>query len=117
MRYRKLTADGDYRFGQAGSFHVNTPAAVAQAVHTRLLLWTGEWFLDTQEGTPYMERILGVGTQGIRDSVIRSRILGTEGVEEITEYASSEINRTLQVACTVKTIYGVSTAQTTTVLR
>lgn len=39
MRYRVLSPTGDYTFGQGpGEFLVNSPAAVAQAIGTRLRL-------------------------------------------------------------------------------
>ena len=53
MKYRKLDANGDYLFGGSGEFFVDSPDAVRQAIQTRLLLLTREWFLDAQEGTPY----------------------------------------------------------------
>lgn len=101
MIYRQLDANGDY---QLGAFLANTPETVGQAVLTRLLLWRGEWFLDTADGTPYMQDILGHRTN--YDLEIQTRILGTPGVVEITDYSSSVVNRKLSVACTLKTIYG-----------
>lgn len=38
---------------------VNSPEAVAQAIKTRFLLWYGQWFLDTTEGTPWIQSVLG----------------------------------------------------------
>jgi hypothetical protein len=110
MRYRTLDANGDYTFGQqGGNFLVNTPAAVAQAVKTRLGLRRGEWFLDNTAGTPYDE-ILGKGTDATRDLAIQQEILGTQGVTGIAEYASF-LNATRQftVAATIDTIYGQTT--------
>ncbi len=53
MRYRREDENGDYSFGQGdATFLTDTPEAVAQAVKTRLALWRGQWFLDTEEGTP-----------------------------------------------------------------
>jgi hypothetical protein len=64
MRYRTLDANGDYTFGQNGAnFLVNSPAAVGQAVLTRVKLMQGEWFLDQTAGTPYDTEILGAGTE------------------------------------------------------
>ncbi|MFW3086591.1 hypothetical protein ACN6UI_27150, partial [Klebsiella aerogenes] len=55
MRYRREDDDGDYTFGQGDdTWLVNSPEAVAQAIKTRFLLWYGEWFLDTTEGTPWI---------------------------------------------------------------
>lgn len=115
MRYRALDENGDYTFGQGnGNFLVNSPACVAQAVKTRLLLLTGEWFLDTADGTPYAEDILGKSNQLTRDSVIRARILGTEGVTEIVEYESSlSPNRDFTVTARINTAFGQTTVTTT----
>ena len=53
MRNRAMDANGDYQFGRSGLFLVDSPAGVAQAIKTKLLLAAGEWFLDADEGTPY----------------------------------------------------------------
>lgn len=110
MRYRALSADRDYTFGQGGqNFLVNSPATVSQAVLTRLLLLTGEWFLDTEEGTPYSTQILGAHTQGTYDTAIRERILDTEGVLGIINYSSNIQDRALTVEATIETVYGQTT--------
>jgi len=106
LRIRATDPDGDYVFGRPGNFLVDTPAAVAQVIKSRLGLQTGEWFLDTQEGTPYRESVLGYGTQLTRDAAIQSRILDTPGVQEIAEYSSTEVNRSLSVTATVNTDFG-----------
>lgn len=108
MRYRKLSASGDYIFGEGKSeFYVNNPEAVAQAVRTRLLLFTGEWFLDLTEGMPYKEQVLGRGTLNLYDQAIKDRILTTQGVLSIVDYASVlDQNRNLTVAVVIETIYG-----------
>lgn len=110
MRYRALDANGDSTFLSGRStFLVNSPAAVAQAVKTRLLLMTGEWFLDVTEGTPYATEIIGKGTTSTYDAAIRDRVLGTEGVVSIDAY-SSNLNRStraLSVNMTITTSFGV----------
>lgn len=114
MRYRALDANGDMVFGQGPSeFLVNSPEAVAQAVKTRLLLISGEWFLDTTEGTPYLTEILGTNTQTIYDQAIQERILATPGVLSIDNYSSSldRAKRQLSVQCTITTAYGAATVQ------
>ena len=107
MKYRSLDVNGDY---QLGVFLVNSPATVAQAVMTRLNLWQGEFFMDTTDGTPYYQDILGRNTN--YDLEIQDRILGTIGVLEITDYSSSVINRALAISCSINTIYGATTVQT-----
>jgi hypothetical protein len=60
MRYRREDDDGDYTFGQGDdTWLINSPEAVAQAIKTRFELWYGQWFLDTTEGTPWIQSVLG----------------------------------------------------------
>lgn len=111
MRYRELDPNGDSTFGSGSTrFLVNTPEAVAQAVLTRLRLMTGEWFLDTSEGTPYSTEILGKNTQPVYDLAIQDRILNTQGVDGITDYSSNfnTDDRTLSVSATITTVYGTT---------
>lgn len=109
MRYRKLDANGDYSFGHsAADFWVDVPDAPAQAVKTRLHLDQGEWFLDAAEGTPWRTKVLGKRTESTRDAVIRSRILGTQGVTGISAYFSDlgRDARAFTAGATIDTIYG-----------
>lgn len=108
MRYRALSADFDYTFGQSqANFLINSPEAVAQAIRTRLLLLRGQWFLDVTEGLPLRTKIIGRNTYATYDAVIRQRIRLTQGVVSIDKY-SSELDNTargLTVHATVTTIY------------
>ncbi len=107
MLYRQLDANGDYQIGQ---FLQNTPAAVAQAVQTRLKLCRAEWFLDVTDGTPWLQEILGRNTN--YDLEIQKRILDTPGVTEIVSYSSNvDSARALSVTATINTIYGQTTVQ------
>jgi hypothetical protein len=107
MRYRALDADGDMQFGQSqNDFLINSPAAVAQAVLTRLRLIQGEWYLDNTEGTPWSTEILGVRTRPTYDRALRDRISGTQGVKSILEYSSNLDGRRLTVQARIDTIYG-----------
>lgn len=111
MRYRKLTVTGDMTFGNGRiDFHRDTPEGVGQAVVTRLKLWSGEWFLDIEEGTPYQVGALGKYTRDSIDPMIRERILDTEGVTSIAEYQSrfDAENRKFYVEATINTIYGTT---------
>lgn len=106
MRVRALDANGDMTFGQsATNFLINSPAAVAQCINTRLGLIKGEWFLDTAEGTDWGGKILGRQPKAGYDAEIRRVILGTPGVTQITAYSSDLTNRALAVNATVLTAY------------
>lgn len=110
MRYRKLDANGDYTLGTGADFYQDQPEAVAQAALTRLALFTGEWFIDTSDGTPWRTDVLGKYTKDAYDTVISQRILGTPGVNSIAKY-SSVINgakRTLTITAILDTIYGAA---------
>ena len=110
MRNRALDASGDYSFGHGGAdFLSNSPETVAQTVVTRLGLWRGEWFLDSEEGTPYRDGILGKGsTPAGREALLRKRILETPGVLSIVEFSASLDGniRSLDVSATIDTMYG-----------
>ena len=113
MRYRPLSAAGDYTLGQP--FLTNSPAAVAQAVLTRLKLWLGEWFVDTSDGTPYLQQILGERIGKSPDAAVKLRILGTPGVTAINTYSSSYNGqtRTFTVTANVQTQFGATSIVTT----
>jgi hypothetical protein len=107
VKYRKQDQNGDYVFGGGSVMLQNSPDTVAQAVLTRLKLYTKEWFLDTREGLD-LGRILGSHTQGTRDSEVQQRILGTPGVTELLAYSSSMTGRKFSVATQVQTVYGIA---------
>jgi hypothetical protein len=114
MKYRKLSTTGDYVFGNGDAdFYTDSPNAVAQAVKTRLLLLTGEWFLNLSDGTPYSTDILGSNTKDFYDVAIQGRILDTPGVSEIVSYQSQLINRALTVTATINTAYGIASVSGT----
>lgn len=92
-----------------GNFLIDNPTAVAQAILTRLKLWQGEWFLNLQEGMPYLQQILGhAPSANIPDSAIRATIQGTPFVEYVTDYASNwaSTERRFTVSCRVVTSFG-----------
>ena len=110
MRYRQLTPTGDgTMFSGNTQFLVNSPAAVAQAVETKLNLWQGQWFLDSSVGVPYLTQVIGYGTQNTRDVAIQAIILNTEGVLDALGYSSSVDSATRSFKVNVEqliTIYG-----------
>ncbi|MBS0893947.1 hypothetical protein JK211_07855 [Tatumella sp. JGM130] len=112
MRYRRETDDGDYSFGLGdNTWLINSPEAVAQAIKTRFLLWRGQWFLDTTEGTPWIQSVLDKQKQDIYNMAIRQRILETTGVNSITSFSTTVNTSTRRVifTATVETIYGTTT--------
>lgn len=114
MIYRKLSSSGDYVFGNSQlDFYRNSPEAVAQSVKTRLQLWINEWFLNVEEGTPFLQGILGKHDKELADAAIQDRVLNTIGVTDIESYEST-INpdtRFFQVQFTINTIYGPTSVE------
>jgi len=109
MRVRALDPNGDMTFGYSGqAFLINSSAAVAQGVKTRLGLWQGEWFLDLNEGTPYLTQVVGTHGINLYDQAITTRILGSTGVLALTTYSSDldRVTRALTVQAAVSTVFG-----------
>ncbi len=91
-------------------FLVNSPAAVAQSVETRLRLWLGEFFGDTSAGTPYPQTILGKHSQAEADASIQNQVTSTDNVIDIQKYESTldPVTRKLSVKLTIDTAFGAT---------
>jgi hypothetical protein len=107
MKYRTLSPDGDYMFGQGNSCFLSGRDAVAQAILTRLKMFQGEFWEDTADGLPFFKSMAGQFDKDLIDMTVRSRILNTPGVNRVVSFSSS-INRlrNYRLECTVETNYG-----------
>lgn len=111
-RVRALDANGDMQWGHGSrDYLVDTPSVVSQRAMTRLKLFTGDWFLNTLDGTPWRTAVLGRDTNASRDPALRARILGTPGCTGITSYASQQNRSTrgFSVQATISTQFGATT--------
>ena len=63
---------------------VNGNAEIVQRIKTRLQWLTGEWFLDTTKGLPWMQEILGDKNTNNAVMLIRDQITGTSGVDRVS---------------------------------
>ena len=113
MKYRRLTDNGDYTFGNGVYDYCSDAEAVGQAVKTKLLLLKNEWWEDLNDGTYLFQGILlqsgdERGKEAI-DLVIKSRILSLEEVDSIIEFKSfvNRKARSYTTEVTIKTIFGV----------
>lgn len=101
------------------SMVVNKQAdVVAQRLTIRLRTFLGEWFLNTEYGVPYFERILRKGVNKTTvDNILREQILEEAGVLEIVSF-NSEFNpsaRSYSCNFQVKTASGTSQSVTVSV--
>jgi hypothetical protein len=110
MRYRKLTASGDYSFGNGAlDFYVNTPEAVAQAIETTLKFFLGEWYLNVNDGTPWVQSILGFHSQEDADEALIQVVYNVQGVQNVSNWQSTydpETRQYTSISAIVDTIYG-----------
>lgn len=106
--------DGD--IATSGTQFKTGKAAIAQTIRTRLSLWLGEYFRNINDGTPWIQEILGKQfSEQTRESAIKRRIEGTVGVQEITQFdADFDLTtRAYIVTCSVITNDGDSIDVTT----
>jgi len=109
MRVRRLDTLHDVTFGRGLGNFSDKAESVAQRVKTRLFLLENEWFLDTDAGMPYIQRISGKPADvAYAQAVIKQRILETDGVLSISNWSASLDHNTRRfvVTCTVSSIYG-----------
>lgn len=85
---------------------------VAQGIVIALRFWLGEWFLDTKQGVPYLERILvkNPNENHIRQ-VFTEAIQKVPGVQKVLEMGLyySPVERALVVEYAADTLYGLLT--------
>lgn len=115
MRYRQLSPTGDYMFGNGqADFLMNSPETVAQAVETYLRLFLGEWYLNVNDGTPWLEGVLGYNSQAEADETLIQTILGIQGVQNLSNWKSTvdPVTRAyVSISATLDTIYGQTQLQ------
>ena len=110
MRYRRLTATGDYVFGQGSLDYLSDADAAAQAVKTKLKLLLGEWWENTGDGLPLFQQILlqRATADGIQtvDLLIKQRIMEVAEVTNVQIIGSTVKDRQYQADVIIETIYG-----------
>jgi hypothetical protein len=119
MKYRRLSATHDMCFGRGNEDYlvdsVENPEAVAQAIKTRMLLFTEEWWLDLKDGLPLWQKILGKRiSKSVVDRILVNRIRGLKlpnnkkaitNISNVTSTFDGE-TRAYSFSCIVDTVYG-----------
>lgn len=89
---------------------IDAAEQVRQQLLIKLKLWRGEWFLDTEFGTPYLQSILGKQlTLSGALTALRTSILEVEGVTQILSfnYNFNNSSRKLDIQFSANTPYGI----------
>lgn len=102
----------DIVLSDGGILMIDNAERVAQQILITLRFWYGEWFLNTTEGTPYLEYILvkQPNMAHIRQ-ILTEQIQSVEGVKSVTnmELTFDQRERHLLVEYTADTDYGLVT--------
>lgn len=109
MKYRKLSEDGDYTFGQGNANFLTGSDAILQAIKTKILLLKGEYWEDVNDGTPLFDDILKKrsddAARNAIDIVVKNRIMEVEGVTSVSNFISKIEDRRYIATIDVQTIY------------
>lgn len=104
MKFRNLDSDGDWTFGKGKHNYVSEQEALKLNVKTRLLEWVNDCFFNMTAGIDYLNR-LDKGQRQNLENDIKSIILNSEGVTEITSFYTTLVSRVFTAQYQVKTIY------------
>ena len=83
---------------------------VRQNLSIKLNLWRGEWFMDTEYGTPYLDGVLGKQiTLNGAIAALKTSIMEVADVDRITrlQYSFDRRNRKLNVDFDCSTPFGI----------
>jgi flavin-binding protein dodecin len=97
---------------------VDYAEAVGQAIKCRLMMIRGEWYLDQNEGTPWIERIWVIGSnkEARLKAVFSAVIEGTPGVRtlswiKVTAYDPVERQATIEFEVVAETGQRISSEE------
>ena len=100
----------DLFFEADGNLAIVTDAeAVGQHVRQRLMTYSGEWFLDTTCGVPWLTELMGRQYDpALAEAVVKAEIVDTNGVTGIEDFSVSftrDIRRLNIKNISITTIY------------
>jgi hypothetical protein len=114
MRDLQLDSSHDIQVSSLDFVLIDGAESVKQQLLIKLKLWVGEWFLDEEFGTPYIQSILGKQlTLSGAITAIQKSILEVTWVQQIQSFAYqfSNSTRRLSVQFTVSTAFGLVEVQ------
>lgn len=116
---RALDSNNDIIVKNGSLQLVEQGAETVQHVRTRLLFYLEEWFLDVTAGTPYFQEIFTKPANLANiESIFKSRILNTPGVDSLTEFSmdyEGGSSRKLTVTFSAETTYGSINSEEVTI--
>lgn len=113
-----MDTDNNLVFTNGNLTYIEDGVCVMQRVKNRLLFSKGEWFLDTDEGTPWFTSILKRNPNwSLITSLLKKRITNTDGVSTLDAFEFSDYDKTtrkLTITFSITTDYGetVSSGET-----
>lgn len=84
MRVRSIDSNSDWTFGKGRANYVSERNAIAQSVRTRLRAFQNDYYLDTENGIPWIQLLGNLGTERRILRAVERTALQTEGVLRIT---------------------------------
>lgn len=104
-----ITGQPDIYFVDGQIAFVTEKEYVAQRIQTRLLLFLGEWFLDTSQGVDWFGSILTKPVNMVTiEGILKATIINTPDVTELLTFTSDFQKgvREYNVNFSVDTVYG-----------
>lgn len=86
MRFRNLTPEGDWTFGQGKSSYATQNKAIGLNIKTRLLSWLNDCFFDTGAGIDWPNRLGSKNQRFLLEQDLRRVILQSDGVTGILTF-------------------------------
>lgn len=106
----KIDASNDIEIINNDLFLLGGRDEIAQVLRQELRVFLGEWFLNTDEGIPYLQEILKKNPNvSTVDAIFKNKILESPGVIELTEYTLDFENRKLRLYFKARTEEGIIT--------
>lgn len=103
---------GDLALRDGDVLLIDNVERVAQQILITMRFWLGEWFLDVQDGIPYLDYVLVKSPNLLHiRQIFTEAIEKIEGVQRVEEmkFAFDVKNRSLRVDYEVSTNYGLLT--------
>ena len=98
--------DGDIVIHNGDIATVDGSKSTRQRIEQKLLLWRGEWFLDTTAGFPWLQNILGKKPRPeVVVSLVRQLVEADPGIRSVESVDLEPVDSTRQLAISIRATY------------